>query len=93
MSRRCATEAIERDPEKGTAHYLAGVAAIRSGKLEKALAHGYAASSRHGTYALRGRSALRTRPSPTSRRDSSPSVTSCWFADAVRLRHNGVSPC
>jgi tetratricopeptide (TPR) repeat protein len=44
--------AIDRDPEKGMAHYLAGVAALRTGDLDAALAHGYAAASRHGTRAL-----------------------------------------
>ena len=44
--------AIERDPGKGMAHYLAGVAALRSGNLDKTLAHGWAASSRSGTRAL-----------------------------------------
>ncbi len=32
-------------------------------------------------------------PSPTSRRDSSVSATTCWLADTARLRHNGVFPC
>ena len=41
-----------RDPEKGWAHYLAGVAAFRSGKLEVALARGYLASKRHGLRSL-----------------------------------------
>ncbi len=42
-------QAIERDPAKGMAHYLAGVAALRVGDLDKALARGYAASLRQGT--------------------------------------------
>lgn len=44
--------AIARNPEKGMAQYLAGVAALRLGDLDQALAHGYAASTRHGTRAL-----------------------------------------
>ena len=41
-----------RDPDKGWAHYLAGVVAFKSGKLELALARGYLASKRHGLRSL-----------------------------------------
>jgi tetratricopeptide (TPR) repeat protein len=41
-----------RDPEKGWAHYLAGIAAFRSGKIDVALARGYLASKRHGLRSL-----------------------------------------